>query len=89
MMSEIDSQIGRLIDYLKQVEAYDNTLIVFTSDHGDMQGDHWMLSKSCYFDQAFHVPLIVRDPRTVADQSRSTQVEAFTESVDIMPIILE
>jgi arylsulfatase A-like enzyme len=89
MMSEIDSQIGRLIDNLKQIGAYDNTLIVFTSDHGDMLGDHWMLSKSCYFDQAFHVPLIVRDPTTVADQSRGTQVEAFTESVDIMPTILD
>ncbi len=89
MMSEIDSQIGRLIDYLKQIGAYDNTLIVFTSDHGDMLGDHWMLSKSCYFDQAFHVPLIVRDPATVADQSRGTSVEAFTESVDVMPTILD
>jgi len=89
MMSEIDSQIGRLIDYLRQIGAYDNTLIVFTSDHGDMQGDHWMLSKSCYFDQAFHVPLIVRDPTAAADQSRDTRVEAFTESVDIMPTILD
>ena len=89
MISEIDSQIGRLIDYLRQNGAYDNTLIVFTSDHGDMQGDHWMLSKSCYFDQAFHVPLIVRDPTTVADQSRGTEVEAFTESIDIMPTILD
>ncbi|RKZ43342.1 MAG: sulfatase, partial [Gammaproteobacteria bacterium] len=73
----------------KQIGAYDNTLIVFTSDHGDMQGDHWMLSKSCYFDQAFHVPMIVRDPTTAADRSRGTQVEAFTESVDIMPTILD
>ena len=89
MMSEIDSQIGRLVDYLKQNGAYDNTLIIFTSDHGDMQGDHWMLSKSCYFDQAFHVPLIVREPATMAEQSRGTRVEAFTESVDIMPTILD
>jgi arylsulfatase A-like enzyme len=88
MMSEIDSQIGRLIDYLKQTGAYENTLIVFTSDHGDMQGDHWMLSKSCYFDQAFHVPMIVRDPGATADRTRGTKVEAFTESVDIMPTIL-
>lgn len=89
MMSEVDSQIGRLIDYLRQIGAYDNTLIVFTSDHGDMQGDHWMLSKSCYFEQAFHIPLIIRDPGAVSDQSRGTQVKAFTESVDIMPTILD
>ena len=89
MMSEVDSQIGRLVDYLKQIDAYDNTLIIFTSDHGDMQGDHWMFSKSCHYEGAFHVPLIVRDPSTMADKSRGTQVEAFTESVDIMPTILD
>ena len=89
MISEVDAQIGRLIDYLKQTRAFDNTLIIFTSDHGDMQGDHWMLSKSCYFEQAFHVPLILRDPTAVADKTRGTQVDAFTESVDIMPTILQ
>lgn len=89
MMSEVDSQIGRLIDYLKQINAYDNTLIIFTSDHGDMQGDHWMFSKSCYYEEAFHVPLIVRDPGVVADKTRGTLVKAFTESVDIMPTILD
>ncbi len=89
MISEVDAQIGRLIDYLKQIGAYENTLIVFTSDHGDMLGDHWMLSKSCHFDQAFHVPMIVRDPSAAADRSRGAQVEAFTESVDIMPTILD
>ncbi len=89
MMSEVDSQIGRLVDYLKQIDAYDNTLVIFTSDHGDMQGDHWMFSKSCHYEGAFHVPLIVRDPNTMADKSRGTQVEAFTESVDIMPTILD
>ena len=89
MMSEVDSQIGRLVEYLKQIDAYDNTLIIFTSDHGDMQGDHWMFSKSTYHDGAFHVPLIVRNPGTMADKSRGTLVEAFTESVDIMPTILD
>jgi arylsulfatase A-like enzyme len=88
MMSEIDAQIGRLVDYLKQIDAYDNTLIIFTSDHGDMQGDHWMLSKSCFYEEAFHVPLIVRDPSAAADKLRGTSVEEFTESVDVMPTIL-
>jgi len=89
MMSELDSQIGRLINSLKENNAYDNTLIIFTSDHGDMQGDHWMLSKPGPFDQTFHVPLIVRDPSAEANKSRGTQVEAFTESIDIMPTILD
>jgi arylsulfatase A-like enzyme len=62
---------------------------VFTSDHGEQLGDHWQFSKYGYFDQTFHVPLIVRDPGAGAKCARGTQVDAFTESVDIMPTILE
>ncbi len=87
MISEVDDQIGRLIDHLKAAGAYDQTLIVFTSDHGEHLGDHWQFGKLSYFDQAFHVPLIVRDPRRPKAQGRT--VEAFTENVDVMPTILD
>ncbi|NRA22815.1 MAG: alkaline phosphatase family protein [Oceanospirillaceae bacterium] len=86
MMSEIDDQLGRLFQDLKQRGVYEDTLIIFTSDHGDLMGDHWMFSKSSYYEQAFHVPLIVRHPKA---RQRGAVVEAFTESVDIMPTILE
>lgn len=91
MMTEVDTHIGRLTDHLKQLDCYDNTLIVFTSDHGEQLGDHWMLSKYGYFDQTFHIPLIVRAPGAGAGSSRhrGAIVDAFTESVDIMPTILE
>ena len=89
MMSEIDSQIGRLMDYLKETGAYDNTLIIFTTDHGEYLGDHWMFEKYCYFEQTFHIPLILRDPASGARSSRGSAVDAFTESIDIMPTILD
>ncbi len=89
MMSEVDANIGRLIAYLKEVGAYENTLVVFTSDHGEQLGDHWQFAKYGYFDQSFHVPLIVRDPRAEAQQARGHQTDAFTEGVDVMPTILE
>ncbi|MHA6645919.1 alkaline phosphatase family protein [Mesorhizobium sp. A623] len=89
MISEVDAQIGRLIDYLKQVGAYDDTFIIFTSDHGEQLGDHWMFAKYGYFDQTFHTPLIIRDPTHRADASRGTVVDAFTESVDLMPTVLD
>lgn len=89
MMSEVDAQIGRLVTYLKQAGSYDDTLIIFTSDHGESLGDHWMLSKFCHFDHTFHVPLIVRDPRPAARRTRGTGVDVFTESIDIMPTILD
>ena len=89
MMSEVDMQIGRLIDYLKESGCYENTMIVFTSDHGDHMGDHWMFAKYSYFDQTFHIPLIIRNPSIMAQQSRGAVVDVFTESIDVMPTILE
>jgi arylsulfatase A-like enzyme len=88
MISEVDAQIGRLVSFLQDTDCYNNTLIVFTSDHGEMLGDHWQLAKYSYFDQTFRVPLIVRDPRPEAAR-RGRVVEAFTESVDVMPTIAD
>ncbi len=89
MASEVDAQIGRLIEHLRESGAYDDSLVVFTSDHGEQLGDHWQFAKYAYFDQSFHIPLIIRDPRPQADAVRGRQVDAFTENVDIMPTILD
>jgi arylsulfatase A-like enzyme len=89
MMSEVDDNLGRLFAHLKLEGLWDDTLIVFTSDHGEQLGDHWMLGKSGYFDQAYAVPLIIRDPRPAADATRGQTVQSFTEHVDIMPTLLD
>ncbi|MEE9595752.1 MAG: sulfatase-like hydrolase/transferase, partial [Acidiferrobacterales bacterium] len=89
MMSEVDYHIGRLLAFLDETGAYENTLVVFTSDHGEQLGDHWQFAKYSYFDQSFHIPLIVRDPRAAAQHARGRRVDAFTEGVDVMPTILE
>jgi arylsulfatase A-like enzyme len=87
LISEVDAQIGRLVAFLKRTGRYDDTLIVFSCDHGEMLGDHWYLEKEGYFDQAFHIPLIVRAPGE--DGVRGRVVDAFTEAVDLMPTMLE
>lgn len=87
MVSEVDAQFGRLIEGLKAVGIYDSTLIVLTSDHADMMGDHQLFSKMGYYDQAYHVPLLIRDPDY--PQSHGSRVDEFSESIDIMPTILE
>ncbi len=89
MMTHVDAEIGRLVDYLKAEGLYDRTLIVFTSDHGEQLGEHWLFGKFGYFDASFHIPLIVRDPSGTADAGRGRQVDAFTENVDVMPTILD
>jgi len=89
MMSEVDTQVGRLIDHLKGSGQYDNTLIVFCSDHGEQLGDHWLYAKFSYFDQSFHIPLILRDPRSEADKGRGSVISDFTENIDVMPTIID
>ena len=88
MMTEVDEQIGRLVAGLREFGCYDDTLIVFTSDHGEMLWDHWVLGKEIFFDQAFHIPLIVRAPGAEHGAARGRVVEEFTGSIDVMPTIL-
>jgi arylsulfatase A-like enzyme len=77
-----------MVDALKAQGEYENTLIIFTSDHGEMLGDHWCWGKETPFDQAVHVPLIVRSPLTPS-ASRGRVLDYFSEHVDIMPTILD
>jgi len=89
LMSEVDAQLGRIFDFLKETGQWDDTLIIFTSDHAEQLGDHHLLGKLGYHDQSYHIPMIVRDPRPEADASRGTIVREFTETIDTVPTILE
>ncbi|NDB67632.1 MAG: DUF229 domain-containing protein [Methylocystaceae bacterium] len=87
MIREVDDNIGRLLDYLEETDQLDNTLIVFTSDHGEQLGDHYLLGKIGYFDESFRVPLVICDPR---NKGRNGEVEkALTESIDLMPTLID
>jgi len=88
LISRVDAEIGRIVTFLEKRDLLARTLIIFTSDHGEQMGDHWLLGKGGYFDQSYHIPLIIRDPRTRADPSRGTVIERFTESVDLAPTLL-
>lgn len=89
LMSEVDEALGRVFAFLKESGRWDNTLIIFTSDHGEQMGDHWLLGKGGYFDASYRIPLIIRDPRKAADTARGAVVDRFTENVDIMPTMLD
>ncbi|HUI48211.1 MAG TPA: alkaline phosphatase family protein [Acidimicrobiia bacterium] len=85
MMAEVDDQIARVLDWLDTTRQSERTLVVFTSDHGENLGDHYLLHKLGWFDQSYHVPLIVRGPGVTAGRV----VDAFTEHVDVLPTICE
>jgi arylsulfatase A-like enzyme len=83
MLAEVDDQIARILDWLDASGQADRTLVIFTSDHGENLGDHYMLHKLGWFDESYHVPLIVRGPGVRA----GVVVDAFTEHVDVLPTI--
>ncbi|MDK4733320.1 alkaline phosphatase family protein [Rhizobium sp. CNPSo 3490] len=84
MISEVDAQLGRIWQALKDAGAWENTLVVFTSDHAEMAGDHWTLGKGGFFDGSYHIPLIIRDP---ANAAAGRIVDDFTSAVDIFPTL--
>ncbi len=89
LIAEVDDQIGRIVRYLKDSGRYQTTMIVFTSDHGDYLGDHWMGEKQLFHDPSVRVPLIVRDPRSAADGTRGKVSHALVEMIDIAPTLLD
>ena len=58
LIKQIDDQMGVLFDFLERRGLFENTLIVFTSDHGDHLGDHWLGEKEYFYDSAMRVPCL-------------------------------
>lgn len=87
MISEVDHQLGRVWAALEASDDWDRTLILVTSDHGEMLGDHGLIQKLGYWEQSYHVLGIIRDPDR--PRGHGTVVEDFTENVDIMPTICD
>jgi len=87
MVSEVDAQLGRIWQAIRSVGDWDDTLIVLTSDHAEMLGDHYMLGKGGYFEGSYHIPLIIRDPRR--RNHAGSSVDRFSEAVDILPTLID
>ena len=89
LIKQIDDHLGRLFDWLEESGRMDDTMIVFTSDHGDYLGDHWLGEKELFHDVSVRVPLIVFDPRSEADATRGKVSDAFVEAIDLVPTFME
>ena len=84
MIAEVDAQLGRIWQALEASGAWDDTVIVFTSDHAEMAGDHWTLGKGGFFEGSYHIPLVIRDPQAAA---KAVAVDRFTSAADIFPTL--
>jgi arylsulfatase A-like enzyme len=89
LIQQLDDQLGVLFAFLRERRLLDRTMIVFTSDHGDYLGDHWLGDKEFFHDQSVRVPLIVYDPRPDADCTRGTVSESLIEAIDLVPTFID
>lgn len=85
LCSLVDTHAGRILAALEENQIMDNTLIVFTSDHGDMMGSHKLVAKCVMYEEAVRVPLLLRMP----GQSRTARVAGPVSQLDLVPTLLE
>ncbi|GAB3919563.1 arylsulfatase [Microlunatus endophyticus] len=86
LVALVDDQVGAIVDLLRSRGELDRTIIVFTSDHGDMMGAHRLMEKGhlLHYEEAVHIPLIIRHP----DAGQST-CDGLVSMVDLAPTLLE
>jgi arylsulfatase len=85
----IDDQIRSILDVIAARGFYDNTLVVFTSDHGEMNGDHGLIYKMNFLAAAVDIPLIVRPPKGNTKTQYPAVSDALVELMDIGPTALD
>ncbi|HEY0308062.1 MAG TPA: sulfatase [Acidobacteriaceae bacterium] len=85
MTANLDWNLGRLLDTLEKTKLAENTIFVFTSDHGEMFGSHGRQGKLIFYEEAARVPFVVRWPEKIRPKTVS---DALLGTPDIMPTVL-
>lgn len=85
----IDDQIGEILNVIRARGEMDKTVILFTSDHGEMNGDHGMVYKSTFYRSAVNVPLLVRVPPAMRSGSEGSTSDNPVETIDVGPTLAE
>jgi arylsulfatase A-like enzyme len=88
-VSFVDEQIGRILAALEQSGQLENTLILYTSDHGDMTGDHHLWRKSYAYEASASIPMIVRWPKDTLSDERGRAISQPVEIRDILPTFMD
>ena len=86
MIKQIDDYLGKLFAFMQEKELDKNTMIVFTSDHGDYLGDHFMGEKDFFHEEIIKTPLIIYDP-FIKEQPKN--IHAMVEAIDLVPTFLD
>jgi arylsulfatase len=88
-ITQIDYSLGLLFARLRELGLFENTWILFTSDHGDMMGDHHLGAKSVFFEGSAHVPFLIKPPSgLMTDRYAGMKCDSLVQLADIMPTVL-
>lgn len=86
LVTYIDHKVGELMDILKETGLDKNTIVIFTSDHGDMLGEKGMVQKRCFYEWSSKIPLIIRYPNNLYANKK---IKSPVSLIDLGPSILE
>ena len=84
LVSALDAQIGRILEAIDTLSLHEDTVVIYTSDHGEMAGHHGIWQKQCFYESAVSVPLMLRLP-----SDENGRVAENVSLVDILPTLLE
>lgn len=89
-VSFIDEQIGRVLKALEQRDMLEDTFILFTTDHGDMLGDHHLWRKSYAYEGSARIPMLIRWPKSMGmERQRGQKISQPVELRDVLPTFLD
>ena len=88
-IKSLDDNIGRVLDYLKENDMLENTIIVYTSDQGFYMGEHGWFDKRFMYEESFRTPLVVRLPKEYRQFRKRGDINQFVQNIDYAPTILE
>jgi arylsulfatase A-like enzyme len=86
LVKEIDDWVGNILNKLDELGLAENTLVIFTSDHGEMLGAHGMREKNIFLEESAHIPMIIRLPGKIEPES---VVEGYVSTMDLYATILD
>lgn len=86
MTTLVDRNVGRIVRRLEELGLAENTIVIFTSDHGEHLGDHWLLYKCAVYDELIRVPLIWKLP---GPGPKGRKVQGLASLIDVLPTLVD
>ncbi len=86
LVKEVDDWVGKILDKLDELKLANNTIIIFTADHGEMLGSHGLREKNVFYEESAHVPLMISYPKVI---KANTVVDHYTSTIDLFATIFD